>query len=319
MSRVAIACQGGGSHTAFTAGVLRHVLEHWDENDELVGLSGTSGGAINAVATWYGLETGGPERAIELLDAVWADISAEGPLDRMTNATTVWVGRLEASGLPVPRVSPYLSPVSGLAREELQTLIERYIDFEELRSLCADPERPDLVVGTVDVNGGEFETFTNQDVTAEAVLASAALPELFRAVEIHGHDHWDGLFSQNPPVNDLMTGDAEHKPDELWVIQINPQERDETPTTAAEIADRRNELAGNISLNQELGFIQRINEWLDNGYLPESQFTKTAIHRIEMGKAFHCSTKADRSSKFIQQLIALGESRAAEFLDERRR
>jgi len=317
MSRVAIACQGGGSHTAFTAGVLRHVLENWDEDDELVGLSGTSGGALNAVAAWYGLATEGRERAIELLDAVWDDVAADDPLDSVTNATAVWTRQLEASGLPVPQVSPYFQPASTWAESEFRALIERHVDFEEVQSLCADPERPELVVGTVNVNAGEFETFTNEDVTADAVLASAAIPELFRAVEIHDHYHWDGLFSQNPPVNDLMVGDGDRKPEELWVVQINPQERESVPKTAGEIADRRNELAGNISLNQELGFIERVNGWIDEGHLPEDRFTKTTVHRIEMDKPLHCSTKADRSPEFIDELISLGESSAATFLDDR--
>ena len=317
MSRIAIACQGGGSHTAFTAGVLRHVLENWDEDDELVGLSGTSGGALNAVAAWYGLATDGRKRAIELLDAVWEDVAADDPLDRMTNATAVWTRQLEASGLPVPQVSPYFQPATAWAESEFRALIERHIDFDEVQALCTDPERPELVVGTVNVNAGEFETFTNEDVTAEAVLASAAIPELFRAVEIHDHYHWDGLFSQNPPVKDLMVGDGNRKPEELWVVQINPQERESVPKTAEEISDRRNELAGNISLNQELGFIGRVNDWIDEGHLPEDRFTKTTIHRIEMGRAYHCSTKTDRSPEFIDELVSLGEPRAATFLEER--
>ncbi len=113
-----------------------------------------------------------------------------------------------------------------------------------------------------------------------------------------------------------MTGDASRKPDELWVIQINPQERDGEPTSLEEIADRRNELAGNISLNQELRVIERVNDWIDAGHLPESEFSKTRIRRISMGKAYHCSTKVDRSPSFLRELIDLGEQRAAEFRAE---
>ena len=317
MSRVAIACQGGGSHTAFTAGVLAHVLEHWDEDDELVGLSGTSGGAVNAVAAWYGLATGGRERAVELLEAVWDDVAADDPVDRLVNAATVWGGRLEATGLPVLRASPYVDPSATWTRRAFLALIERHVDFAELRALCDDPDRPELVVGTVDINAGEFETFTNAAVTAEAVLASAAVPELFRAVEIDGHHHWDGLFSQNPPVNDLMHVPSDRKPEELWIVQINPQARDGEPTSAEEIADRRNELAGNISLNQELGFIGRVNDWIDAGHLDDERFTRTRVHRIEMARTLHCSTKADRSPSFIDDLRRHGADRAAGFLRDR--
>ncbi|AGN01047.1 patatin-like phospholipase [Salinarchaeum sp. Harcht-Bsk1] len=315
-TKVAIACQGGGSHTAFTAGVLKGVLREWEDEYELVGISGTSGGAFNALATWYGLVTDGEERAIELLDALWDDLAADDLTDRMANDWGVALSRIEASGLPLPRVSPYLTPGSRLGKSRIRRILERHIDFEAVPDHCTR-EAPELVVGTVDVNAGVFETFTNEDVTPEAVLASAAVPTLFEAVEIHGHYHWDGLFSQNPPIDDLMTGDAARKPEELWVIQINPQEREGEPTSLEEIADRRNELAGNISLNQELRVIERVNDWIDAGHLPESDFSKTRIRRIAMDRAYHCSTKVDRSPSFLQELQDLGETRAQTFLAEK--
>ena len=311
-TKVAIACQGGGSHTAFTAGVLKGLLREWDDEYELVGISGTSGGAFNALAAWYGLVTDGEERAIELLDALWDDLAAEDLTDRMTNQWVVGLSRIEASGLPIPQVSPYFAPGSRLGKERIRQVLERHIDFDTVPDLC-DPEAPELVVGTVNINAGIFETFTNEEVTPDAVLASAAVPTLFEAVEIDGHYHWDGLFSQNPPIDDLMTVDAARKPDELWVIQINPQEREGEPTSLEEIADRRNELAGNISLNQELRVIKRVNEWIDAGHLPESDFSRTEIRRIAMGRAYHCSTKVDRSPSFLRELMDLGEQRATEF------
>jgi NTE family protein len=173
----------------------------------------------------------------------------------------------------------------------------------------------DLVVGTVNVNAGVFETFTNEDVTVDAVLASAAIPNVFEAVELNGHYHWDGLFSQNPPVRDLMYQPVDRKPEELWIIQINQQEFEGEPTSIEVIADRRNDLAGNISLNQELGFIERINEWIEDGTLPQDKFVQTTIERIQMGENFHCSTKLDRDPEFIEELLKLGDTRAREFLE----
>jgi NTE family protein len=313
---VAIACQGGGSHTAFTAGVLKRLFREWDDDYRLVGISGTSGGAFNALAAWYGLVTADAERSIELLDAVWADLAADTVSDRLTNDWVVGLNRVESSGLPFPRVSPYRNPWSRLGKRRIEQVLERHIDFDAVPDLCTH-DAPELVVGTVDINGGVFETFTNEDVTPEAVLASAAVPDLFEAVEIHGHYHWDGLFSQNPPIDDLLNVDAHHKPDELWVIQINPQEREGEPTSLEEITDRRNELSGNISLNQELRFVERVNAWIDEGHLPESDFTKTEIHRVQLGRAYHCSTKVDRSPEFLDELMQLGEERAASFLASR--
>jgi NTE family protein len=315
-TRVAIACQGGGSHTAFTAGVLKELLREWDDDHELVGISGTSGGAFNALVAWYGLVTAGEERAVELLDDLWDDLAATDVADRLTNDWLVGLNRIQSSSLPFPQVSPYLTPGSRVGTERIRRTLERHVDFEAVPDRCG-PDAPELVVGTVNVNAGVFETFTNEGVTPEAVLASAAVPNLFEAVEINGHYHWDGLFSQNPPIDDLLTVDADRKPDELWVVQINPQERDGEPTSVEEIADRRNELAGNISLNQELRVIDRVNEWVEAGYLPAEEFTTTTYHRISMGRAYHCSTKVDRSPSFVRELMALGEERAAEFRAER--
>jgi NTE family protein len=115
-----------------------------------------------------------------------------------------------------------------------------------------------------------------------------------------------------------MTVDADRKPDELWVIQVNPQERHGEPTSLEEINDRRNELSGNISLNQELRVIERVNTWIDQGHLPESDFTKTDIYRIEMDREYHCATKVDRSPSFIDELMEFGEQQATAFLEERR-
>jgi NTE family protein len=315
-TKVAIACQGGGSHTAFTAGVLKRLLREWDDDRyELVGVSGTSGGAICATAAWYGLVTGERGDAVDTLDAIWDDIAATDPLDRWTNDVAVWTSRIEAGGFPLPEVSPYLLPVAAWARDELQATVEQHIDFEAIRALCADPDRPELVIGTVNVNAGEFETFRNEDVTATAILASAAVPDLFEAVEIHGHYHWDGLFSQNPPVHDLMSVPSDRKPEELWVVQVNPQERDGEPTSLEEIADRRNELAGNISLNQELRFVETVNEWVAAGHLPRDQYGHTEVRRLELDGDYHCSTKLDRDPAFVDELMAKGDATAREFLE----
>jgi len=315
-TRVAIACQGGGSHTAFTSGVLQEILRDWDDNDyELVGVSGTSGGAFNALAMWYGLLTGEPADAVAILDGIWEDIAPDGIQDRWLNSMVTGLSRMESAGFAIPTVSPSQVPGPELGKRRIRTVLERYIDFEEIPDLC-QRDAPELVVGTVDINAGVFETFVNEDVTVEAVLASAAVPNLFEAVEIHDHYHWDGLFSQNPPVNDLMAQPPERKPEELWIVQVNPQAFEGEPTTSEVIADRRNELSGNISLNQELGFIERINDWVESGKLPNDEFIQTDIRRIEMGKRFHCSTKVDRDPDFLADLQELGRERAREFLEE---
>ena len=315
-TNVAIACQGGGSHTAFTAGVLAQCFENWDDDCELVGISGTSGGAFNALAAWYGLVTGDEAKAADIVTDIWADIAVDGPADRATNNWLTTLSRFEGAGLPLARVSPYQNPWSKMGKERIGSILERHVDFADIPGYC-ERTAPELVVGTVNINAGVFETFTNEDVTVEAVLASAAVPTLFEAVKINGHYHWDGLFSQNPPIYDLMHQSPERKPDELWVIQINPQELEGEPTSLNEITNRRNELSGNISLNQELRFIERVNDWVESGRLPADEFSTTEIHRIQMGQGYDASTKLDRDPAFIGELLTSGRDKAAAFLDER--
>ena len=316
-TNVAIACQGGGSHTAFTAGVLETLLSHLAEADDcrLVGLSGTSGGAVSALAGWYGYLTDGGDGAVETLRELWADIAAKDPYQRLLNEWMVWGTRLQHGPAPVPTVSPYHLPFSDIGKREFLRILERHVDFEAVPDL-ATPDCPRLVVGTVDINDGRFETFTEENVTPKAILASAAVPSLFEAVEIDGHYHWDGLFSQNPPVYDLMHTDPARKPDELWVVQINPQTREGEPTSVDEITDRRNELSGNISLNQELRFIETVNDWIDEGDLSTEQYSHTEIRRLVLDERLGYPSKLDRSVEFIERLREKGVRDAERFLDD---
>jgi NTE family protein len=312
-TRVAIACQGGGSHTAFTAGVLSRLLEEWDERYELVGISGTSGGAFNALAVWYGLVTEGPSGARDIVAAVWDDLTATGAADRLANEWVTGLARLGSVGFPLPTISPYQVLGPEVGKERIREILERYIDFEAIPGYCKR-SAPELVVGTVDLNAGVFETFVDEAVTVDAVLASAAVPTVFEAVEIHGHLHWDGLFSQNPPIKDLMNVPPDRKPDEIWLVQINPQSFEGEPRTVEEITDRRNQLSGNLSLNQEVRFVETVNDWVADGTLPSPRFTHIDVHRIERGRQLGSATKVDRRPELLDGLRALGRERAGTFL-----
>lgn len=318
-TKVAIACQGGGSHTAFTAGVLKGLLPELasDPAYRLVGMSGTSGGAISAVAAWQGLYADDPEGVRDRLDAVWSAITASSPPDRFFNRWTNWWAELGARGAPLPEVSPYDVPATSWAQGRLREIVETQLDIERCRRAMTD-DRPRLVVGTVNAEDGEFETFEDEAITVDAVLASAAIPTLFPAVQIDGEIHWDGLFSQNPPVDELAVVPPAHKPEELWVVQINPQQREGPFRSIEDIIDRRNELSGNLSLNQELGFLQQVNEWIDAGYLPEERFNRIDVRRIPLGERLSYPSKLDRSPEFVGDLMDAGERRAESFLADRR-
>lgn len=308
--KVAIACQGGGSHTAFTAGALKTLLARSGDYD-FVGFSGASGGAICALLAWYGTLTGGPERASELLDSFWRENSASDYWDMVSNELFVEGSRLHGL-VAVPEVSPYLYP--SLAKNRLRRMLEDHVDFGRVGGLSASENSPELLVSAVEVRSGEFKIFRNHEVSVDALLASTAIPNLFRAVRINGGTYWDGLFSQNPPVREFLRGHerAERKPDEIWVVQVNPQRRASEPTSMLDILDRRNELAGNLSLNQEIDSIETINRLLP--HLPEEEYKKIKVRRIEMERNLDAASKLDRSPSFIEEMMRYGEERGGEFL-----
>jgi NTE family protein len=314
--RVAIACQGGGSHTAFTAGVLKRLFQEAVTGYEVVGLSGTSGGAICALLAWYALREDDPASAGPLLDEFWADNSASTPVEQMVNATTMLAGEFQRFFVS-PAISPYDNVFAAAGADEFRRMLERRVDFDRLEVEPSD-EQPLLVIGAVDVLSGDFRAFDSRRdrISADTILASAAIPTLFRSVHLDGGTYWDGLFSQNPPIRELI--DA--RPDEIWVIQINPKERETEPMTVADIADRRNELAGNLSLHQELHFIEKIDQMLEAGVLAgDGRYKSIMVRVIELSPArlprsLGVISKLNRDPGFIRDLIDHGQAQADEFL-----
>ena len=153
--------------------------------------------------------------------------------------------------------------------------------------------------------------FKNTEVTLNALLASAAVPNIFRAVQIADTFYWDGLFSHNPPIRDL----AKIKPDKLWVIQINPPTRKDEPRTLDEVRDRRNELSGNLSLEQELYFIDKVNEFVGSKSFTNDEYKEISVQRVIMERDLPYSSKLDRNPEFIKDMMKYGEEKAAELFD----
>jgi NTE family protein len=311
MRRVAVACQGGGSHAAFTAGVLQGMLENLPEDVEIVALSGTSGGAMCAALAWDGLLRRDPKRACENLEAYWRDIAARDPWDQIVNhAMVATLGLRDVAVLP--EVSPYAFPPA--AEDRLRTVLLQYLKFDELRELARRPGAPALEIGAVEVLSGHFEIFTGKELCVEALLASAAIPELFRAIEVPGRGmYWDGLFSQNPPIKGLV----EHQLDELWVIQINPSTRSAIPTQPHEIFDRRNQLAGNLAMVQELAFIESINKAIIRGALVDPKYRVIEVERIRLDRELNYRSKFDRRPELLLDLIHYGHAKWRWFLKDR--
>ena len=353
--RVAIACQGGGSHAAFTAGTLKKMLEEGHERYDFVAFSGTSGGTVCALLAWYALiEHGkgeaGAREAGHLLDKFWVeDNAAKDPPERLLNDWLIgWLRWQKTTGL-LFEGSP--NAFSDYWQDRLRRALKENVPFGEINEELVKPSSPRLFVGAVNVLTGEFGVFTSHrrervassgasswvfngdresGISVDAVLASAAIPPIFRAVRIGRSVYWDGLFSQNPPVRELL--DAQ--PDEIWVIQINPNslaprpkvpEPGDEPTSVVEILDRRNALAGNLSLNQELRHLEEINELVEE--LGEGEglgekrlrvrrgkvYKPVVVRQIEMSLPLGAASKLDRSPSFIRRMMGYGERRAEEF------
>jgi NTE family protein len=306
---VAIACQGGGSHTAFTAGVLRGILRGLPEEYEIGALSGTSGGAMCAALAWDGLRRGDVEGAIDRLEGFWDDVAAETPWDRLVNDAALLGSRVTAE-FGTFGVSPYRHGASVAAQRELRETVERHVQFDD--GVPTSP--PHLFVGAVDVESGSFEVFVDGEAGADALLASAAVPNLFRAVEIDGTGHWDGLFSQNPPIRQFVSEvSPANKPDEVWIVRINPVERDGTPRSLDDIADRRNELSGNLSLAQEVHTIETINDLIDEGVVDDERYKRIELREIALDLDLDVQSKLDRSRDFLEDLMERGEAKASGF------
>jgi NTE family protein len=311
-SRVAIACQGGGSHTAFTGGVLEGLLTNLPEDVDIVAISGTSGGALCAALAWDGLVRNDPQQAIEKLQGFWRATAATEVWDQIANQALVNIMSLRDL-MVLPEVSPYHMPPTG--EEYFKSLLEKYFDFPDLRELARRPGAPILCVGAVEVLSGHFEVFTGEELTVECLLASAAIPELFRAVSVPGRGvYWDGLFSQNPPIKDLI----KHQLDELWIIQINSSTCARVPTETHEILDRRNALSGNLSMEQELRFIDRINEAVAQGWVDRRRYRHLRVSRIALDRELNYRSKLDRRPEFLSELREYGRTKVRWFLHERR-
>ena len=209
----------------------------------------------------------------------------------------------------------------------MKGMLKKHVDFERLKELVK-PSSPLLLVGAVNVLSGEFKAFRSHNfvdnngkvpndsptdgISVEAILATAAIPVLFRAVDIGKDVYWDGLFSQNPPVREL----PDAKPQEIWVVQVDPETHSSEPKKMSNILDRRNELAGNLSLNQEIYFIEKINEWVAEGALTGTKHEVIDVKRIKMLRDLDAESKLNRDPEFIQELMAYGEEQAEEFLNK---
>ena len=312
--------QGGGTHGAFTWGVLDKILE--DGRIEIDGISGTSAGAMNAVVLADALseETQADLRdsARERLYKFWRATSTEAmgsPIHR--SALDVFFNNWSLDHNPAfvfydlltRLASPY--ELNPLNIDPLRGVLEAQVDFDRVHKCDALK----IFVSATNVHTGRARVFSGREVNADAVMASACLPFIFQAVEIDGTPYWDGGYMGNPVLHPFI--DECGSPDVL-LIQINPVRRDGTPTSARDIMNRVNEISFNGSLLKELRMVEFVNKCLRRGDLKGQPFREIFMHRIDGGSGLgelSPSSKVNAEWLFLTHLRDLGRASAEEWLD----
>ncbi|MDP2296634.1 MAG: patatin-like phospholipase family protein [Pseudolabrys sp.] len=317
--RINLALQGGGAHGAFTWGVLDHLLE--DGRLTVEGISGTSAGAVNAVMLADGLTRGGPDEARKRLTDFWHAASFGADLPPLQRAVAGKLfSLLPERGSPtynwLSAWSQYLSPydLNPLNINPLKDLIERFVDFEALR---ADPRH--IFIAATNVQTGRLHIFPHDKISAEAVMASACLPAVFRAVEIDGVPYWDGGYLGNPVLYPFFRSTAT---EDVLIVQINPLVRKKLPQSTREIMGRVSEITFNSALMAELRAIEFVNRLIDQGRLPhgtgKNEYRQIKVHRIVLeglGERFSSSSKLRNDMESLELLRKLGQRAARRFLD----
>lgn len=316
--RVSLALQGGGTHGAFTWGVLERLLE--DDRLEVDGLSGTSAGAINGVMLVQGLLDAGPAGAIAALDRFWRSIAGKlaiSPLRATPFEKLMWGHDLTWSMAyrtfdTLSRVlSPYQLNPFPYEFNPLRDALADSIDFDRLRS---EAKAPRLFISATSVRTGKPRVFTRREITVDALLASACLPQVFKAVEIDGEPYWDGGYLGNPALWPLYDQGG---PPDLILVQLNPQVREEHPTTVSDIVNRLNEITFNGSLMAEMRAIDFVQRLLDAGRLEQPRYRRLFLHLIEDEdrlREFKLSTKFNGDWDFLCTLKQFGREAAEGWL-----
>ena len=309
-----LALQGGGSHGAFTWGVLDRLLE--ESRLKIDAISGTSAGAMNAAVLADGWAKDGAAGARAALDAYWERVAKaavfsplqRSPLDRLLGRWTLDYSPVFITFDLMSRVfSPYDLNPQGI--NPLTSILDESIDFERL---SRSPIK--LFVTATNVHTGRGRIFRNAELTSDVLLASACLPTMFQAIEIDGEPYWDGGFAGNPTITPLV---RESDAQDSILVQINPRERPGTPRTASEILNRLNEVSFNAALMKELRMIALMRQVADPGTGEGARWAGMRTHRImsEMLIDLGSSSKMNAEWDFLTMLREEGRRAASEFLD----
>lgn len=316
VKKIDLALQGGGAHGAFTWGVIDRLLD--EDELELDGFCGTSAGAMNAVCTSYGMMTGGRTGAKQALEKFWKEVSKVGqtsPLQPSYYDTVVSKGNMDYSpgykffSFVSENFSPY--QFNTLTVNPLEKILNEVIDFEA----CHRQAPPKLFVCATNVRTCEARVFGPKEITPQAILASACLPYMYKAVEIEGEAYWDGGYMGNPPIAPLI--EFTEDTNDILIVQVNPIRIGSTPKTIEEIKDRVNEISFNSSLVAEIKQVLFHQELLDRGIDLDGKLKRTRLHNISADNFLdnlNLSSKLNTNWDYLVYLKDLGRKAAEEWL-----
>jgi NTE family protein len=247
----------------------------------------------------HGLTIGGRKGAREALEEFWSGVA------RVSAPS----GALQLFEVMSRFLSPYqLNPFNY---NPLRQLIREIIDFERLRQCSAIK----LFLCATNVRTGKIKVFTDREITADCVLASACLPFLYQAVEIDGEHYWDGGFMGNPALFPLIYSCQSR---DILIVHVNPIERPDKPTSARDIMNRVNEISFNSSLMREMRAVAFVTKLIDDGKLNQDDAKRVLIHSVcadDVMRGLGAASKLNANGGFLRQLRALGRERAQAWID----
>ena len=312
-----LALQGGGAHGAFTWGVLDRLLQ--EEDLEIVGVSGTSAGAVNGACLIYGLTQGGNESARDVLSEFWKKNSGSQKYsflqptiyDKvMSNGNIDFNPFFWFFSLLSKSLSPY--QWNPLMKNSLKELLLDVIDFDAIQK----ETNHKLFLTATNIRTSKVKIFQNAEITADAVCASACLPHLFQAVEIDGEFYWDGGYIGNPAMFPLF---EQTKCTDLMLIQIDSINYSKVPTKMSEIFDRATDISFNSSLMREMRAISFVTKIIDKGFDDDGRLIKTNIHYISTGNLlnnYSGSSKTNVDWDWLCYLRDSGRTKAEAWIQE---
>ncbi|MEI8170468.1 MAG: patatin-like phospholipase family protein [Rhodoferax sp.] len=316
-ARLNLALQGGGSHGAFTWGVLDALLDHTGMAFE--GLSGSSAGAMNAVVFADGWMKGGRDGARQGLANFWTEVGKQMPWASMTQGEGESISLSPASKLLANwagRFSP--SQLNPFELNPLRDLLLAQVDFERLRQ--HSPFK--LFIGTTQANTGKLRVFREHELTVDVLLASACLPKIHHSVEIDGEPYWDGGYSANPAIFPLFYDcDAS----DILLVLLSPLKHEGTPHTVEQIEARIAELTFSANFMREMRMFAQAIEFSSPSFVTwgslERRLQKLRFHMIDSSQVVslqRTETKLIAHTPFLALLRDQGRERAVEWLSNHR-